>query len=195
MKKEYKKKLWGLLIIVVVAFIAFLGSGSGYIGDFFNEVKDRITESSTEVKKPEQQTDSEKRLVGKVIKVADGDTMTLMDNNGTKRKVRLNGIDCPEIGQDYGDKAKQYVEKLAINKYVNVDIIGIDKYDRILGVVYIDDVNINEALLENGFAWVYKYNKDERYNYLAEQAKAKKLNLWSNSRAINPHEWRKQHNR
>lgn len=195
MKKKYKKKLWGLLIIVVVAFIAFLGSDSGYIGDFFNEIKNRITESPTEIKKPEQQTDSEKRLVGKVIKVADGDTMTLMDNNGKKRKVRLNGIDCPEIGQDYGDRAKEYVEKLIINKYVNVDIIGIDQYDRILGVVYIDDVNINEALLENGFAWVYKYNKDERYNYLAEQAKAKKLNLWSNSRAIDPHEWRKQHNR
>lgn len=72
-------------------------------------------------------------LQGKVIQIADGDTLTLVV--GTEQvKVRLEGIDCPEAKQAFGNRAKQALSDLVHGKDVTVTKTGTDRYKRTLGV-------------------------------------------------------------
>lgn len=61
-------------------------------------------------------------LTGKVISVADGDTITVLDSRNKKHKIRLYGIDCPEKGQAYGKKAKQAIVKILKGREVKVKV-------------------------------------------------------------------------
>ncbi len=191
--KKLKRQFKYLVIIALVAFITYWGQGNEYVREGLAMLKTELESRLTPVenKKSTEDITANKRLTGKIVRVADGDTVTLLDNNGKKRKIRLDGIDCPEIGQEHGDEAREYVEKLTMNKYASVAIIGIDQYDRILGVLYIDDMNVNENLLTTGLAWVYKYNKNTAYHALEKKAREKKINIWSNPNSIDPHTWRK----
>lgn len=131
------------------------------------------------------------KLFGKIVKVSDGDTVILLDSNKQQHKIRLNGIDSPERGQDYGTKATEFTRNLCAGKYVKVEIIGYDQYKRVLGVVYVDDINVNEALLKEGLAWRYKHNDSEHYRTLESEARKKKLNIWSMKNPVAPWDFRK----
>lgn len=131
---------------------------------------------------------------GRVIGVSDGDTITVLVN-GQPRKVRLNGIDCPEKTQAFGQKAKEYTAAQAYSKDVKVMSTGQDRYKRALGEVYLPDGrNLNEMLLAGGYAWWYKkYSRDVQKKQLEEQARRGKLGLWSDSESFAPWDYRKQH--
>lgn len=135
---------------------------------------------------------SAQTLRGKVVRVSDGDTVVLLDADNTQHKIRLNGIDAPENGQPYGDKSKEYLSNLIAGKEVTVEVKGTDQYKRILGVVYLGEVNINAEMVRAGYAWNYKYSKDKYYIKLQEKAKAEKKGLWMDSNAIDPWMWRKE---
>ena len=110
-------------------------------------------------------------------------------------RVRLYGIDCPESSQDYGYQATQYTKSLALGKTVTVEKQDIDRYGRLVGIVYLPDGKIlNELLVKNGYAWVYdKYCHLEICNYwkeLENQAKNKHIGLWQNPNPIPPWEYR-----
>jgi endonuclease YncB( thermonuclease family) len=132
-------------------------------------------------------------ISGKVISVADGDTFTLLVNGRKQQKIRLQGIDCPESNQDYGNKAKQFTSSLCFTKQVRVEVVGMDRYNRTLGIVFLEDGrNLNKALLEAGLAWHYKYFDDSKEMFQLEQtARAKKVGLWSMKDPIAPWEFRK----
>lgn len=133
-------------------------------------------------------------LVGKVVGVSDGDTITILDSDKKQTKVRLNEIDTPESGQPYGNKAKQELSDLIYGKTVTVITNSKDRYGRTLGRVYLDDLDINSELIKRGSAWVYRqYSKDEKLLLLENEAKSQKLGLWSlpESERIPPWEWRK----
>lgn len=128
----------------------------------------------------------------KVIKITDGDSVTLLDKDNTQHKIRLWGIDCPEKKQDYGTKATNHTKELCAGKYVTVKVMGYDQYKRTLGIVYVGDINVNESLLSNGLAWMYRFTKDNNYQQLEEQARSKKNNIWSMKDPIEPYLWRNQ---
>lgn len=129
-------------------------------------------------------------LTGRVVKVTDGDTITILINN-KQVKIRLNGIDTPEKGQDYSNKAREYLSDLVAGKTVKVEEIGKDQYKRVLGVVYVGRVNVNEKMIKAGYAWRYKYSKDSRYLKLQNEAKRKKKGLWAGKNPVDPWQWRK----
>jgi len=131
-------------------------------------------------------------IKGKVVKVTDGDSITLLTEGNKQVKIRLNGVDCPERGQDFGTKATNFTRDLCAGKYVVVDSIGIDRYKRVLGVVWVDSVNVNEELLINGLAWRYKYNKSQHYLELEQGARKKKINIWSMKNPVAPWDFRKK---
>ncbi|MDR1715708.1 MAG: thermonuclease family protein [Prevotella sp.] len=116
-------------------------------------------------------------LKSKIIRVSDGDTVILLDSDDTQHKIRLHGIDAPENGQPYGNKAKEYLSDLIAGKTVTVNIKGKDQYKRILGVIYLRETNINAEMIRAGYAWNYKYSKDKYYIKLQEKAKAEKKGL------------------
>lgn len=131
------------------------------------------------------------RLTGRVVKVQDGDTFTLLTKRNEQVKIRLHGIDAPEKGQDFSRKSKEYLSDLIAGKKVTVEHKGSDQYKRVLGIAYVNRLNVNEEMLRKGLAWRYKYNKDPRYLELQEKARKKKLNIWSMKNQVDPWQWRK----
>ncbi len=129
----------------------------------------------------------------RVASVIDGDTLTVYYGlGGRKEKVRLLGIDAPEIStaespQCYGKQAAQQLSKMAANKFVLLEKDKIqkdnrDKYGRLLRYVTIIETNttVNEELLKGGYAKAYPSltSKVELYKRLESEAKAAKLGMW-----------------
>jgi endonuclease YncB( thermonuclease family) len=107
---------------------------------------------------------------GRVIKVYDGDTITIatklpfkMETPLYRFSIRLNGIDTPEMkGKDVNEEekivakqAQKFVSDLVLNKYVTLKNIKNEKYGRILADVYIDKIHLNQLLLDQRYAVVY----------------------------------------
>ena len=129
----------------------------------------------------------------KVIGITDGDTIIVLSENKEQIKIRLEGIDCPESHQDFGNKAKQAVAELCFKKTVKVISSGKDRYGRMLAFVYVDNICINEKLIEMGLAWHYKkYNNNEELSKMEIMARDKKIGLWSNPNPIAPWDFRKK---
>ena len=132
-------------------------------------------------------------LYGAVIRIADGDTLTILSPGKRQVKIRLAEIDTPERGQPFGTWAKNQLSDIVFRKNVAIRQVDIDRYDRIVGRVYVNDLDVNAELVRIGAAWVYrKYAKDARLYDLEQEARAAKRGLWIQSPQIPPWEWRKR---
>ena len=131
----------------------------------------------------------------KVVKIADGDTITVLTQDNTQVKIRLADIDCPERKQPWGNRAKQAIGNLLKDQPIRVETINKDRYGRTIGRVFADKQNINRALVEQGHCWVYpKYAKDEMLFKLQDNAQTAKRGLWRlpENERVPPWEWRKR---
>lgn len=134
---------------------------------------------------------------GKVVKVIDGDTVDVLTTKAKTVRVRLFGIDAPERGQAYVNKSRQFLANLIAGKNVFVKENTKDFYSRTLGVIFYDNENINAKMVENGYAWAYRFkNKatDESMIVLESQARLNRLGLWRDSNPIAPWDFRKNSN-
>lgn len=130
-------------------------------------------------------------LSGKVISIADGDTFTVLVGT-TQYKIRLNGIDAPEIGQAFGTRAKEYLSGLIFNQNVNLWVKEKDLYDRFIADATITGLNINAKLVEVGLAWHYKaYSTDQNLSQLEINAKQRRVGLWADQLPTAPWDFRK----
>lgn len=134
-----------------------------------------------------------KTLAGKVISVHDGDTVTLLRDK-TSYKIRLDGIDCPELGQAFGNNARQFTADLVFGKEVTAYYQSKDRYGRYLGTVITKEgKNLNRELLKAGLAWHYKhYSEDLILAGLETKARLDKTGLWADRRAIPPWVYRQR---
>ena len=140
-----------------------------------------------------------KMLQGRVVSVADGDTITVIDAEKNQHKIRLQSIDAPEKAQAFGAKSKEALYELVHGKTVQVSFIKSDKYGRILGKVLLDGQDICHQQIKAGFAWHYKKYQNEqqpvdRDAYSASEiaAKSQKLGLWSEPSPVAPWDFRKR---
>jgi micrococcal nuclease len=102
-------------------------------------------------------------LTGKVVSIADGDTLTILTADKQQIKVRLSGIDTPERKQAFGTQAKQALSSKVFSKTIRVQDNGKDRYGRTLGDIYLGERWINLEMVAEGYAWHYKaYSKDKR---------------------------------
>lgn len=145
---------------------------------------------------------------GIVTQVADGDTLTMQDGNGTKLKIRLYGIDAPESekvskkgkvvkpGQPGGEEAHQALLGKVMGKRVTVAIMGNGNYKRLAGLIHYEGRDINLEMVQSGWAWGYRQylNSPYRSEYLnaEEAARRSRLGLWSDPSPTPPWEFRKQ---
>lgn len=128
----------------------------------------------------------------KVVKITDGDTITVLNNENKEIKIRLAEIDAPESKQDYGQKSKQILSNKIYNQYVKVEKINIDRYGRTIAKIYLNDRYINEEMIKEGYAWHYKqFSKSDYLDKLQQEAKNNKIGLW-NKQAVEPSEFRKK---
>jgi len=138
-------------------------------------------------------TQTPQQLVGKVVGVHDGDTITVLVDRA-EHKVRLHGIDCPELGQPFGRQAKQLTSRLARVEQVTVDVKDRDRYGRLVGVVTLPTgSSLNHALVEAGLAWWYQRYAfgDAKLEGLEEAARKAEIGLWSQPEPVPPWEWRR----
>ena len=127
----------------------------------------------------------------KVIKISDGDTITILTQQRKQIKVRFYGIDAPELKQPYGKKSKQFLANLIAGEVVEVEESGKDRYKRTIGTIYLNGADINAQMVANGYAWAYrKFSK--KYTAQESKAKSQKLGLWRDKEPAPPWEWRKR---
>lgn len=130
---------------------------------------------------------------GQVIGTLDGDTIEVLHNQHPER-IRLYGIDCPEKGQAYWQKAKQATSALVFGKGVTLQTYDKDKYKRtIADVILPDGTNVNHELVKAGWCWWYrKYAPDNsELERLEQDARDAKKGLWADPKPVPPWVWRK----
>lgn len=131
-------------------------------------------------------------IEGRVIRVADGDTVTVLRQSKVDVRVRLAEIDAPESGQAFGRVSRDAVARMCLRKDARVVVQGADRYGRVIGRVYCDGVDVAPALVSQGLAWVYdSYVTDHSLYRLQGQAKSSGLGLWSERRPVEPWVWRR----
>ena len=132
-------------------------------------------------------------LTGRVVKIADGDTFTQLLNGQEQVKILVDGIDAPEKGQAYGNKAKEYLSGIIWWEPVTLTVKSKDRYRRFIGKVStptISDVNLE--MIRAGYAWQYlDYNKDKLYTSAENQARKNKRGLWQDKNPIRPQDYRR----
>lgn len=137
------------------------------------------------------------KVSGKVVSVADGDTITVLDAAKRQHKIRLAGIDAPEKAQPFGTAAKTHLSTLIGASDVCVDWHKLDKYGREVGYVRVGDKDVNHGMVADGYAWHYKkYEREQtredraRYAAAEHQARSAVRGLWSDPNPIDPGAWR-----
>jgi micrococcal nuclease len=139
----------------------------------------------------------------KVSRVTDGDTITVRDGR-VETIIRLVGIDAPEIShkkrepsQPYGEAATKYLAGQMLNKTVEIKDYGLDRYERTLGVVFLNGTNINLEMIKAGYAEVYRGTPAAGFDSVPywkaeEDARAAKKGMWAQGdKYVSPREWRK----
>ena len=136
-------------------------------------------------------------MLGKVVGVSDGDTITLIDSTNAQHKIRLIGIDAPEKAQAFGQMSKKSLSDLVFSKEVEISWEKRDRYQRILGKVLLDGQDICLEQVKRGMAWHYKqYQRDQsqedrsKYDLAEKNARERKLGLWAEDSPIEPSQFR-----
>ena len=137
-------------------------------------------------------------ITGRVVGVADGDTITVLDADKMQHKIRLSGIDAPEKKQPFGNRSKESLSALTFDKTVAVETTKRDKYGRQIGKVLADGRDVNLVQIERGMAWFYRQYRREQstddqrlYEAAEDAAKAGKRGLWRDDGPVPPWEFRR----
>ena len=130
-------------------------------------------------------------LLGRVVAVADGDTLTLLTSNREQVRIRLAEIDTPERRQPWGSRARQALANAVLQKEIRVEVVDVDRYDRVVGRIWLGNRDVNRELVAEGHAWVYRQYMTDR-SLLDDEAAARSASrgLWGDSRPIPPWEYR-----
>lgn len=132
---------------------------------------------------------------GRVVGVADGDTITVLRPGRDQVKIRLYGIDAPESGQPFGKASKNYLAALVYGQLVEVEVMDTDRYGRTVARIFVDGDDVNAAQLRTGHAWLYtQYCKDwvcVEWRGLEAEAKSSGEGLWADKEPVPPWQWRR----
>ena len=131
-------------------------------------------------------------LTGRVVGVADGDTVTILTPERQQVKIRLGQIDAPEKAQPFGQRSKQSLSDLIFGKEVRVQVETTDRYGRTVGRIFQDNLDVNLEQVKRGMAWAYRqYLTDKTFLEAEHTAKAAKIGLWSEPNPTPP--WKYRH--
>jgi endonuclease YncB( thermonuclease family) len=139
-------------------------------------------------------------VTGRVVGVADGDTITVLDADKVQHKIRLAGIDAPEKKQAFGNRSKESLSDMVFDKTVNVETEKRDRYGRQIGKVLVNGQDVNLVQVERGMAWFYRQYQREQspndrklYEAAEDAARAGKRGLWRDADPMPP--WDFRHNK
>ena len=149
--------------------------------------------SACDVPAPDELFDAE-QLEGRVVRVVDGDSLELLDEHDQQHRIRLFGIDAPEQGQAFGRRAKESLADLVAGRTVTAHIMDEDPYGRLVALIEVDGVEVNQRLIALGMAWVYRrFADDPQWLQLEDEARAARRGLWRDPHPVRPADWRREH--
>ncbi len=126
------------------------------------------------------------------VQVVDGDTIRA-EADGREIKIRLVEIDAPEMNQPFGAQSKNFLDNLLHEKKITLISEGQDRYGRVLGNLFSDEMNVNMLMVKYGFAWVYdRYATNLTLYEYQDEAKEQRLGLWRSKNPIPPWVWRRK---
>ncbi len=141
-------------------------------------------------------------LSGRVVRIADGDTVTVLDSSNTQHRIRLEGIDAPESHQAFGAQSKQSLSQMVFDKDVTVVYQKTDQYGRLVGKITLDGKDVNLEQVKTGMAWHYKeYEREQTpvdrdlYAKAQDEARAARRGLWQDADPVEPSAFRKEEKR
>lgn len=134
------------------------------------------------------------QTAAKVVGISDGDTITVLLAGNIQKKLRLAEVDCPENKQPFGKNAKQFTSDQVFAKQITFTETNTDRYGRSVAKVYYNNGKyLSEEIIKAGYGWwYYSYSKDPSLGTLQASAKAKKLGLWQDKKAVSPWDYRKK---
>lgn len=147
-------------------------------------------------------------LTGRVVGIADGDTITVLDAVRQQHRIRVAGIDAPEKAQPFGQRSKENLSRLVLSKDVRIEWDKRDRYGRIIGKIWVQPsdcprcgltLDAGLAQLSAGMAWWYrKYASEQsaedrgRYEFEEDEARARRVGLWQEVDPVPPWDWRRK---
>ena len=147
-------------------------------------------------------------LEGRVVAIADGDTITILDARKRQHRIRISGIDAPEKRQAYAKRSKQHLSALAYRKNARLECHKTDRYGRKVCKVWVQPsdcptcgktLDLGHAQVIAGLAWWYRaYAKEQsaddqgRYESAEDEARLRKQGLWRDKKPEPPWEWRRK---
>ena len=147
-------------------------------------------------------------LHGRVVGVADGDTITVLDSNQKQYKIRFAGIDAAERKQPFGTRSRQNLARYVAGKEVRLDCHEVDRYRRKVCRVWVQPENcprcgktrdVGLAQITDGMAWWYRRYANEqsaedqrRYGSADQEARLRKRGLWRDTDPVPPWEGRRK---
>jgi len=152
------------------------------------------TAIATAILLPAVNAQAAKLFTGVVTHVSDGDTLwVLPDSGGAPRKLRLDGIDAPEICQQGGLASRRALEKAVLHRPVQVQVRRRDDFDREIARVFIDGQDLGAQLVGEGQAWSYRWRRDAG-PYAAEETRAREARrgLFATADPVRPRDFRRR---
>jgi endonuclease YncB( thermonuclease family) len=136
---------------------------------------------------------------GRVVSIADGDTLTILDAQHQQHKIRLQGIDAPESRQSFGKVSKHNLSSLVAGRDVTIEYLKFDRYGRAVGKVLMSGLDANLEQVRSGLAWIYTDYEDELtpsdrslYRAAERQARALHAGLWAERNPLPPWVFRRK---
>jgi endonuclease YncB( thermonuclease family) len=131
---------------------------------------------------------------GTVTHVSDGDTLWVRPSSGDAYKIRLDGIDAPEICQTYGVVSRDILASRLMGQRVHVKVRRLDTYGRSLAHVALDGQDMGAWMVQQGAAWSYRYRRDPGpYAHQESQARSQRLGVFADAQSERPRDFRLRH--
>lgn len=139
-------------------------------------------------------TDAQGRPAWRVEMINDGDTVTCLDAEGRRVRVRLVGIDAPELDQPHGRAARAALVSKLAGGVVRVEGDARDQHGRLLGTLRLDDRNLNREMVAEGWAWAFTGFAEDHDLIAAESAARREhRGIWADPQPLSPRQWRELH--
>lgn len=139
-------------------------------------------------------TDARGRPAWRVEMINDGDTVTCLDTEGRRVKIRLVGIDAPELDQPKGRESRAALAAKLVGGVVRVEGASRDQHGRVLGTLHLDDRDLNREMVAEGWAWAFTgFAEDHDLVAVESAARRARRGIWADPQPLPPRQWRELH--
>lgn len=139
---------------------------------------------------------TQKTVAATVVRVIDGDTVVVADEQARTYHLRLAGIDAPERKQQFGEEAREALDDLP-GRHVTLYLRKHDRYGRYIGSIWLDNTDISLRQIRQGWAWHYaRYAAEQpvaertRYAQAQQEAQQHHTGLWQQADPLPPWDFR-----